>query len=61
MPTLSTKSRTGAGISGPAGKNVAPIYKNPIGSVINSIKKNWSKPIYTDEQLRNQREFRKSR
>ncbi len=61
MPTLSTKPRTGGGISGTGGKNVAPVYKNPIGSVINSIKKNWSKPIYTPEELRSQREFRKSR
>jgi len=61
MPTLSTKPRTGGGISGQAGKNVAPGYKEQIGSVIKSIKKNWSKPIYTHEELRSQREFRKSR
>ena len=57
----SSLSRTQGGISGSAGKNVAPMYKEQIGNIIKSIKKNRSKPLYTDEQLRNQREYRKMR
>ena len=59
--TNSSLSRTSGGISGSAGRSVAPMYKEQIGNVIKSIKKNWSKPLYTDEELRNQRKYRKMR
>ena len=47
-PTLFSTSRTGGGITGPAGRNVTPVYKE---SVISKVVKAVSKAFETKEAM----------
>ena len=47
-PTLFSTSRKGAGITGPAGRNVTPVYKE---SVISKVVKAVSKAFETKEAM----------
>ena len=47
-PTLFSTSRTGAGITGPAGRNVTPVYKE---SVVSKVVKAVTKAFETKEAM----------